>query len=139
MGKYYETLGRTDYYEDDDHEEGGLFLQWFEENGYDEDGLEDELGDKAEYTDCNLIEFTELEDFPLNTEGIPGDLDEDQRTIEVFKVLQHCYNHGFDARIKYGYDALRDMSTTRLFPKSYVFWLFFFPIKTTKILNRIYR
>eukprot|EP00486_Rosalina_sp_Unknown_P002621 CAMPEP_0201576452 /NCGR_PEP_ID=MMETSP0190_2-20130828/22297_1 /ASSEMBLY_ACC=CAM_ASM_000263 /TAXON_ID=37353 /ORGANISM="Rosalina sp." /LENGTH=80 /DNA_ID=CAMNT_0048007341 /DNA_START=78 /DNA_END=316 /DNA_ORIENTATION=- len=47
LGQYYESMGRTDYYEDGDKEEGGIFLKWYQENGYNEDGLEDELGNDA--------------------------------------------------------------------------------------------
>ena len=72
LGKYYESMGRRDYYKDDT-EEGGIFLKWFKENGFEDDALPDELGDTAEYTDCNLIEFIQVEDFPLNTDGIVGE------------------------------------------------------------------
>ena len=80
----------------------------------------DELGDTAEHTDCNLIEFVQVEDFPLNKDGIVGEFNEDQRHLEIFKLLRSCYRFGFDARIKYGYDVLDDMTTTKLFPESYV-------------------
>ena len=65
-----------------DDDGNGLFMEWCDVNGYNTDGIEDELEQDPE--DCALIEFDD--DFPTNKSG-------QNRINEIFNIIKYCYEN----------------------------------------------
>ena len=65
-----------------DEDGNGLFMEWCDVNGYDTEGIEEEL--EQDPSDCALIEFDE--DFPTNKFG-------EERLMEILNVIKHCYEN----------------------------------------------
>eukprot|EP01083_Nonionella_stella_P145833 457824_1 len=84
LGHYYKHMGAHTYKQNG----VGKFLAFFLEQDYEEDALEDELGDDGNFEDCELIEFDA--DFPLKK----GNLTEQEKSKQIFLILQNCYKHG---------------------------------------------
>ena len=111
LGRYYAQLERTDYYGEGGQNADGLFLKWFRDNGYDDDAIEEELGETADFEECAFTDFTD--DFPLNKDHQFG---EEPTNLQIFRILQHCYLRP----TQYGFDPLAQRSPTKLFPSSYL-------------------
>eukprot|EP01084_Bolivina_argentea_P079569 144318_1 len=81
LAKYYKKKGRNDYYDDG----VGKFKQYCVENGFEDDGLEEEM-DQEDAEDCMFVEFDD--NFPFKTQ--PSD-EKEQKTI-ILSIIKKCYN-----------------------------------------------
>ena len=98
----------TVYYENGDNTKDGLFAQWVDENGFDDESLEQEMdGDPSvlvfsidiwwqnalslillcRLQDCTIIEFDD--NFPL----LIAENDKEKRNGKIFKVIRYCYKN----------------------------------------------
>eukprot|EP01083_Nonionella_stella_P115009 340549_1 len=84
LNAYYKHMGVHTYQDDG----VGKFLTYVIEQDFDEDALEDELGDGADFEDCELVQFDP--DIPLKKDN----LTEQEKSKRIFLILQNCYKHG---------------------------------------------
>eukprot|EP01084_Bolivina_argentea_P008004 14981_1 len=83
LGQYYKSLNRYDY---EDTDGVSVFKQFCDVNGFDSDGIADEMDLPPE--DCMICEFDD--NFPL------------KQTIEhhtarisaIYKIIKYCYENG---------------------------------------------
>ena len=94
--------------------QNGKFKQYFKEHEYDEDDIEDELAENANVDDTDFINFDD--NFPLFS--YINNKDEHHKNSEIFRVLQHCYQHGFCYHIRLGPDPFKPFKITNDFPIS---------------------
>eukprot|EP01084_Bolivina_argentea_P176472 305381_1 len=86
IGLYYKQFNRNDYFDDN---KNGKFLKYFEEQQYESDTLDEELGEDSNFKDCVYVKFDIFKDFPLSGTK-KTELDTQK---EIFNVLQHCYKY----------------------------------------------
>ena len=94
--------------------EYGKFKEYIEDNGYDEDAIQEELDENAIVEDTDFVSVDD--DFPLYS--YIDDTNEEQKNKEIFRILQHCYLHGFCHHIRLGDNPLESFKTTKYFPMS---------------------
>ena len=81
LSRYY-NRHQVEYYKDKEDDQSGKFTNWCNDNGYDTDGIRDEL--ENEPSECVLIEFDQ-EDFPFTK------VDQDERNKEIFVIIKYCF------------------------------------------------
>eukprot|EP01083_Nonionella_stella_P128780 390300_1 len=86
--KYYLKMGRNDYRDYNDHRSKGKFSKFFQENEFESDDMEDELGEDTEPQDCSYTDFDD--NFPVHSSIT--NVEEKQK--EIFRILQNVYKYG---------------------------------------------
>lgn len=84
---------RNDYRNSSYNHEKGKFLKFFDDNEYDSEDIEDELGDDAEAHNCSYIEFDD--NFPVHS----SIKNPDDKQREIFRILRNCYKYGKASQI----------------------------------------
>ena len=80
LGRYYESLGRNDYFNSDGI---GKFLDFCYREDFQEDEIDDEL---AEMEECSYLEFDD--NFPFKSSL----KDEYEKQMYILNILKKCYN-----------------------------------------------
>lgn len=96
LERYYHHKGIS-YKEDD--ESYGMFAEWCDINGYDTDGIKDELQQDPE--DCALIDFDE--EFPTSKEVfniIKYCIEDEDAFIDSVEILHKIHDHDKNRKIK---------------------------------------
>eukprot|EP01083_Nonionella_stella_P144744 452422_1 len=89
LARYYQDCGRNDYFDEESGQ--GKFRKDADDNYYDTDYLDEQLGDDAnDPNDCLIVEDIDEIDpmFPL-----PISTNE-SRANDIFQVFEHCYKYG---------------------------------------------
>lgn len=98
IGEYYKRMGQSNYYENGKKtEEGGKFILFASENGFEDDSLEDEFADDIDPSDCIFLGFDDDNTFPFDQPLIAKPDDEDyqtERDKKLFEFLKYCYLNG---------------------------------------------
>eukprot|EP01084_Bolivina_argentea_P297247 512069_1 len=104
LGDYYKYFGKNDYFNDDGK---GKFILFCQENNFlnNSNDFINAFGESSdlnsEATDCKYLDFDEM--FPLtlicdetndNNSGIDDMTYGLMRKIEIYNVIQYCYNNG---------------------------------------------
>ena len=87
---YYFACSRNDYF-NEDNQQKGIFKFWCDENGFDEEGVSEEL--KQEAKQCNLLgDDTFDEEFPFwNSKDLKkAENDEETKNEMIFSVIKKC-------------------------------------------------
>ncbi len=88
LGNYYEHTARTDYF----NSQGiGKFKQFFTENQYEEDYIDDEL---ESLDDCNLLDFDD-NNFPHSRNGL-NDKEKQQEIYDIIKLIREYHSNKQD-------------------------------------------
>lgn len=86
MGKYYESMYRNDYFDENDT---GKFKAFVVEQEFDEDDINDELEQGVD--DCGYIDFVDIDDFPFPQEY--DQKEDDDKKKFIFDKIKECYYH----------------------------------------------
>ena len=87
LGKYYKMINSNINYFNEDRK--GKFLLYVKKHGFNENEIDDELGDGVRAKDSMYIEMDK--DFPLFDDIKINNLNEKHEAI--FSVLQYCYKY----------------------------------------------
>eukprot|EP01084_Bolivina_argentea_P302887 522879_1 len=84
LHRYYESVGDTSYYNNDDNPKLGKFSVWFQDNGLEIEDIQDELDVSAD--ESILTTFDET--FPLVSKSV------ENRDEQIFAIIKCCCNAG---------------------------------------------